>query len=123
MKEWRCVFAAPYHEKTGRWKQGQFEWHVFSFDHARSLNGSRAIEIYGKQRVTGCYVIPESESFDAYQLWFDYADATCPEFTELQSDLYVWPFDLAWTMAFTHEEQSGLGPYFSRREWILGSNG
>jgi hypothetical protein len=42
-----------------------------------------------------------------------------PDFRPLCDDVYVWPDDLAWTMAFTHEEASGLGPYYCRREWVV----
>jgi len=35
------------------------------------------------------------------------------------ADVYVTPPDFAWTMAFTHEQDAGLGPYFARREWVV----
>jgi len=49
MQEWRQVFAAPYHRATGKRKNGQVEWHVFSYRGTRALNGARAQAAYGEE--------------------------------------------------------------------------
>ena len=51
MQEWRQVFAAPYHRATGKWKIGQFEWHVFSYQATRALNGARAQAACGEEAI------------------------------------------------------------------------
>jgi hypothetical protein len=73
----------------------------------------RAEEAYRQERPTRLIVIPEDVAFPAYEL----AVRQLPSFSGLCGDVYVWPPDHAWTMAFTHEESDGVGPYFSRREW------
>ena len=50
-----------------------------------------------------------------------YGRGALPDYRAESYDVYVWAEDLAWTMAFTHEESLGLGPYFSRREWVVPS--
>jgi hypothetical protein len=115
LQQWRQVFAAPLYKKTGKWKHGQFEWHVFSFKYTRALNGGRAEEAYRQERPGRLIVIPEDVAFPAYELTV----RQVPNFSALCSDVYVWPPDHAWTMAFTHEESDGVGPYFSRREWAV----
>lgn len=45
---------------------------------------------------------------------FDCFGVPSPDFSDWGADLYVFPADLAWTMAFTHEQCMGLGPYFAR---------
>jgi hypothetical protein len=113
MQRWREIYACRLHASTGKWKHGQFEWHVFSFKHTRALSGGRALEAYRHERPGRLFVIPEAQDLAAYEL----AAQQLPTFTAVYGDVYIWPPDLAWTMAFTHEENDGVGPYFSRREW------
>jgi len=115
LQEWRQVYAASLHASTGRWKRGQFEWHVFSFGDTRALNGEKAVAAYAAEQPMELIVCPESEQWTAMRLH----GGSLPSFREECYDVYVWPLDLAWTMAFTHEESIWLGPYFSRREWAL----
>jgi hypothetical protein len=113
LQAWREVYAAPYHDAKGRWKLSQFEWHVFSFGYARALNGARAMAAYSDERSASLIVCPEDGRLPASKI----IQGVLPEFREWRGDVYVWPIDLSWTMAFTHEESIGLGPYFSRMEW------
>ena len=114
LQEWRVVFAAGLHAATGRWKQ-HFEWDIFCAGYARALNGEKAAVAYAAERPAAVIVCPESEELPAVRLH----GGGLPDFREEVDDVSVWPLDLAWTMAFTHEESIGLGPYFSRREWLL----
>ena len=114
LQRWREVYAANLHATTGSWKRGDYEWHVFSFEFAEALNGHRAVEEYLAQQPHEFLVVPEDESCEAIQI----AGGKLPDLRRVRDDIYVWPTDLEWTMAFTHEESIGLGPYFSRRKWL-----
>jgi hypothetical protein len=112
------VYAAPFHRRTGRWKDGQFEWHVFSSGETKSLHAFRAEAAYAEERPRSVLVVPEDEEFDAVRIELPHGKDRRPYFGGIYADVYIWPPDLSWTMAFTHEQESGLGPYFSRREWV-----
>lgn len=114
LRAWREVYAAGLFAATGRWKLGPYEWHVFSFEHAQALNGAKAVAEYGALSPEPVLVVPEALRLPAVQLNGD----RLPNFVEPCADVYVWPERLDWTMAFTHEASLGLGPYFSRREWV-----
>jgi hypothetical protein len=61
------------------------------------------------------WLVPEAPEYPAYRC----EGARLPDLSHTTTDVYVWPDDVAWTMAFTHEAAAlGLGPYFSRREWV-----
>ena len=114
MQSWREVFAAPYHNETGKWKRGKYEWHIFSFNHTPSISGEKALTRYQAQPVEKYYVVPEGGILTAYLC----VGGRLPNLRLLLEDIYVWPDDLSWTMAFTHEMDVWLGPYFCLREWI-----
>ena len=115
MQRWREVYARAVHAATGSWKLGQFDWHVFSHPYARSLNGQEAMRAYEEERPKVLLICPEYEEFPAVRLR---VGKRKPSFRQENGDVYVFPEDLSWTVAFTHEESLGLGPYFSRREWL-----
>lgn len=119
LQRWRERYAAKLHASRGRWKIGPYEWHVFSFGHAPALDRRHAIENYKAQDVGSFIVCPEREEFPAARV----IGGTLPDYCLKSEDIYVWPIDLGWTMAFTHEESIGLGPYFSRCEWVQESFG
>jgi hypothetical protein len=114
LKAWREVYAVGLFAATGRWKLGPYEWHVFSFDHAHALNGEKGLAEYGAQQPGVVVVYPEGLRLPAVRL----TGERLPSFERHIADVYIWPEDLAWTMAFTHEASTGLGPYFSRCEWM-----
>ena len=114
LRAWRRVYAARLHEQTGKWKHHEFDWHVFSFEFARALNGDEASTAYAAERPVAAFVIPVNKRLEAARL-----DAkSLPNFRPFREDVIVCPESREWTMAFTHEESLGLGPYFSRREWM-----
>jgi hypothetical protein len=112
MQEWRNVYAAPLHAATGRWKKDGFEWHVFSLGYAEAISGLKAVAAYESEQANVMIVCPESTKLPAVRI----DGGGLPNFQN--EDVYAWPEDLGWTMAFTHEESIGLGPYFCRREWL-----
>ncbi len=115
MQGWRRIYAARLYAATGRWKHGPFEWHIFSHGYAHALHGERAALAYEAERSDALIVCPESGQLPAVCL----TAGVLPDFRPECDDVYVWPDDFSWTMAFTHEESWGLGPYFCRREWVV----
>jgi hypothetical protein len=114
MQRWREVFAVSLHAKTGKWKLDEFEWAVFSNRYTRALAGGRAMEAYCSEQADDFFVVPEDAKLPA----FECQGSRLPDFNAAVADVYVWPEDLSWTMAFTHEANlMELGPYFSRRDW------
>lgn len=93
----------------GRDRQGvdarAYMWHIFSSGRYPALEGEQALAEYGRQ-ICCEFVILSNDLDEAYL-----ADSR-PEDRPF-SDFYVFPPNLAWTMAFTHEE-GWLGPYFAQ---------
>jgi len=102
-EQWMKVF--------GKNKQGlntkSYKWHIFSGNGYPSLNGEKAFEKYSEQVSPEFVVMPN-----------DNENAILTDSLPTQSnlwDFYVFPRNLAWTMAFTHEV--GLyGPYFAKHK-------
>ncbi len=82
-----------------------FLWHIFSSGRHPSERGLAARASY-EQQVAHEYVVLSNDR----QIVFitDQRPETCS-----LTDYYVFPPNLAWTMAFTHED-GWLGPYFAR---------
>jgi hypothetical protein len=115
MQDWRQVFAAAYHASSQKWKFGKFEWHIFSYEYVPSIKGDKAIWEYFAQPVVPFYLITDdNEGLPSYRL----VDICWPDLRSWYLDVYIWPVDLSWTMAFTHESDSGFGPYFARNTLI-----
>lgn len=114
IQRWREAYAAGLYTATGKWKLGEFEWHVFSFRHARALNALPALQAYRSEPPQPVVIYPEARALPAVLL----RGTRLPDFAGRGADLLVTPLDLSWTMAFTHEETLEIGPYFSRRDWL-----
>ncbi|MEO8389393.1 MAG: DUF4275 family protein [Polaromonas sp.] len=80
-------------------------WHIFSGGRYPSLSGAQAMAAYEKQ-VAAEYVVLSNDRETAF------ATNALPQSSSL-TDYCVFPVNLAWTMAFTHED-GWLGPYFAR---------
>jgi len=80
-------------------------WHVFSFQAYPSLSGQEARTEYDLQ-VAPRFVILSNDRDQAVET--DVRPTTCSE-----SDFLIFPPNMAWTMAFTHED-GWLGPYFAK---------
>ena len=73
------------------------------------------MQAYHAEKPASFLVLPEDEGLAA----FECGGSRLPDFNGPYADVYVWPADAGWTMAFTHEATlMDLGPYFSRREWV-----
>jgi len=99
--QWLAAFGTNRHGVNEK----AFMWHIFSGARYPSLSGSAALEQY-KQQVATEYIVLSNDRKVAF------ATNSLPESSSL-SDYYVFPSNLAWTMAFTHED-GWLGPYFAR---------
>jgi hypothetical protein len=119
IQAWRECYAAPLHSARGIWKLDNYEWHVFSFAYTRAINGLKAYVEYQRQVADVLIVCPEQAKLPAVRI----VGGRLPDFRPVGGDVYVWPHDLQWTMAFTHEESMGLGPYFSRSDWVVETSG
>lgn len=82
-----------------------YMWHVFSGIRYPALEGEQARIEYLRQ-ICGEFVILSNDRDAAF------LTDTRPEDRPF-SDFYVFPPNLAWTMAFTHED-GWLGPYFAQ---------
>ena len=114
LQEWRYVYAAWLCVVTGKWTWRGYDWHAFSFNHARALARERASFAYATLTPPSSYVVcPHDERLPALEV----VGGSLADFKNSGLDIYVWPDDFAWTMAFARED-GWFGPYFSRREWI-----
>jgi hypothetical protein len=111
MRSWRETFARSVKSQTGKWVHLGFEWHAFSYEFAQCKRGHRALALYLAETAPEAYVVPENERNHAFRC----RASTLLDFSTCQVDLLVFPSDLKWTVAFTHEPD--FGPYFSRAEW------
>jgi hypothetical protein len=98
---WLATFCAHGQEINTR----AFLWHVFSADCYPCKRGTVAIEAYKRQSGVEFVVLSNDRTLA-------FLTDMLPESSSL-SDYYVFPPNLAWTMAFTHED-GWLGPYFAQ---------
>jgi Domain of unknown function (DUF4275) len=113
MQRWRSVYAQSVKAATGHWTHNGFDWHAFSWNFSRAESRGKARASYLSEENAQLVVIPGD---DIYAAGIG-SGVRAPDFGDLGTDIYVFPEDLSWTMCFTHEDDSGIGPYFSRAEW------
>ena len=101
VQQWLDVFGK---DRVGM-NTKAYMWHVFSGGRFPALDGEQALLEYGKQ-ACGEFVVLSNDRDEAFLV------DSRPDDRPF-SDFYVFPPNLAWTMAFTHEE-GWLGPYFAR---------
>ena len=82
-----------------------FLWHIFSAGRYPSVSGEESWLHYNMQEATNLVVL----SNDRKQAFLTNLKPLCCSW----SDCMIFPANLAWTMARTHEE-GWLGPYFAR---------
>lgn len=84
-----------------------YKWHIFSGGGYPSVDGEAAREEYKIQSAAKFVVLPN-----------DGENAVLTDSLPLAcclSDYYVFPLNMAWVMAFTHED-GWLGPYFAKHQ-------
>jgi hypothetical protein len=101
-KQWLAVYG-----KDSRGANTEaFMWHVFSGGRYPSLSGEDALARY-KEHVAPEYFVLSNNRLRAVSTNALPQPEVCH-----RRDYYVFPSNLAWTMAFTHES-GWLGPYFA----------
>jgi len=119
-QKWRDVYSAQMKTQKGGWGDDNYEWNTFAQNYAVNKKGARARALYHDipWKDSVLYVVLEDANGIAWKCY----PKRLPDFSlELSNigciDLYVFPEDLSWTMAFTHEESIDMGPYFAMKEW------
>lgn len=80
-------------------------WHIFCCNKYPHLSGDEAVNEYKKQLAPEYIVLANNCKFAVLT-------DLLPDDCNL-SDYYIFPPNLAWTMAFTHEDGYLDGPYFA----------
>ncbi|WP_257385620.1 DUF4275 family protein [Tahibacter caeni] len=102
---WMAQWLIAFGRRRGDVSVEPYLWHVFSFGCHLSVALDAARAEYG-EAVAASHVVMTGEG--------DAAVATDERPTQCDRDEYlVFPPNLAWTMAFTHED-GWLGPFFAR---------
>ena len=114
MAGWDEIFC-PYNEEKKRAIYfDYYKWHIFCYKVYDCAEGRIAINQYLRRRANAYYVVPEVRRLDLDKETAFIATKKPPaKFVWLRKDFYVFPENLAWTMAFTHEYK-GCGPYFAK---------
>jgi hypothetical protein len=108
--EWETLYGHFHHWL--RKKQGvkaQFE-----YSH-QTAEGFMIVPFLGN--VGGLYSInkpgPRKAAYECH------GDGTLPDLLAFaQTDFFIVPDDLSWSMIHTHEDETWGGPYFIRKEWL-----
>lgn len=80
-------------------------WHIFCCDRYPHLSGGEAVKEYKQQQAPEYIVLANNCKFAVLT-------DLLPEYCNM-TDYYIFPPNLAWTMAFTHEDGYLDGPYFA----------
>lgn len=109
---WRRVYARPLKRAHGVWHRGRYDWHVFSYGDTFALALNDAREAYLVQPRSELIILPNDKKYAGLRT----AIVQVPPL-DGESDIYISPPNMAWTMVYTHED-GWCGPYFSRAEWV-----
>lgn len=91
-----------------------FRWENITF----SFEGEKAQEEYNSHVARSFYIMAEEFGVKNHILYESEIKPEINAFDE-KLDFYVFPKNLAWSMAFTHES-GWLGPYFSKQREYKG---
>lgn len=114
VQQWHELYC-PEKKRWARKKPPKgFRWENIVF----SSEGEKAQEEYDSHVARKFYIMAEEFGDKNYTLYESEIKPDLNAF-EVRLDFYVFPKNLAWSMAFTHES-GWLGPYFSKqREYEL----
>lgn len=120
VENWRKVWSSKLHRETGDWCLGGFDWHVFTYNYATALSGDEALNRYSEKRNTFGYVFTHEGGTPVCcatnqlpsMVAIKYALNLFKEF----ADVYVVDKNFTWTFVYTHETESGIGPFFASAE-------
>lgn len=109
LRAWRTAFVPEVLAATGRPVHLGFEWHAYSYEFSRALEGDLAFAAYQARAVTDYVVL---SAWSGASFGFRCA-GPLPDFRGKRWDVIVTPLDLVWSMVFTHEDR--FGPYFAEK--------
>jgi hypothetical protein len=111
-EKWLSIFCNYTIKEKNEININLFKWHTFSNDKFPACQHNEAETIYIQQKSTRYFVLPE---FHAHPNEVAFSTNMKPNLTLRKAlvDFYVFPKNIAWTMAFTHED-GWFGPYFSK---------
>ena len=78
--------------------------------------GDEAIKQYTSQKSHSYFIMPEDFGYKNTNI---YQTSSLPKYDDYLLDFYVFPKNMAWSMAFVHESgpnMMNLGPYFSKHK-------
>lgn len=101
VEKWMAVFVGEVLVPGLR----QYLWHTFSYGNYPAITGAEADRLYATHQSREVLVLSSDQRF---ALLTNSLPTWCS-----RADYCVFPPDLAWTMAFTHEA-GWLGPYFAK---------
>ncbi len=87
-----------------------YKWEVFSAELYPSVEGEEAKKLYFEQKAADFIILPNNTGLEQ-AVMID----QLPDLTDICEDYCVFPPNLAWTMAFTHED-GWFGPYFAKHK-------
>ena len=105
-QQWRQRWCEVYVGNRPVRGVSRYLWHQFSWGAYPCVSGSAAERSYAQQLATEVMVLASDRGAAALL-------AGTPPTWCSRMDYCVFPANLAWTMAFTHED-GWLGPYFAR---------
>lgn len=111
-QRWRECYCAALHARTGKWRLGQFEWSTFDLGFARALRDTKALDAYRACSTAEFVIVSEGATVGGLRC----RAAALPDLSPLPHEYHVFPPNLEWTMAFTHE-----GLFYSKQEWLTNS--
>lgn len=103
---WHDVFCPSVRKWAKQKDVGGFRWEKMS----RECEGDVAIKLYRDVVAHEYFILPEHFAAGSFDLYQSIEKPFCLEPLPL-IDCYVFPKNLAWTFALTHEA-GWLGPYF-----------
>ena len=107
--QWLSVFGTKRQGVNSK----AYLWHIFSAARYPCVAGPAAVQEY-QQQLAQEYVVLANDGKTAF------STNLLPSKADF-ADYYVFPKNLAWTMAFTHEDGQ-LGPYFAKHMNFVGLN-
>lgn len=106
LQAWRAAFVPEVEAATGNQVYLGYEWHAYSYEFTRAVEGARAFAEYEARACTDYLVLSAwtSATFGFRCI------GHLPDLRGKRWDLIVFPPELTWSMVFSHEDR--CGPYF-----------
>ena len=107
---WHEIFCPSLMKWIKEKPKNGFRWESIICDNS----GNEAIEQYTSQKAHNYFIMPEDFGYKNTNI---YRISSLPKYNDYLLDFYVFPKNMAWSMAFTHEsgpKMMNLGPYFSK---------